>query len=417
MNKNKTPGKPILNSIANNKAKLGLGSKFKLVANNIMSQKLKIKTDTESNLEETLLKKYQNSSNSNQRSYLKIDTNTRASTDINYLSKNINSNNFVVTEKSKRHSKEAGARYSITKKPLMLTTINVKKENNSNNHENLSDAKSKKKITFYQTAKSNSVNKKDSNSNTNYNSNNMGNSNPAKNSSGNFFKNSPSKNSINNLNNPPLMKKNTFDIPDLSIIKSSPENELRMNLINKKNSNNKEMLRLRKMKSEDDENKLIDKKDLIFDKIYSFNRDFIKLLQKEQNKKFDNLYDYQNHIVEYIADKTSMDNLRKLSQRLKTIREINQSYNVVNKVNWRLFGKIMNENKSEMKSIREGKFGGESEAIKTKEKFTMELGLQKKKQINLNKKFSKYESSLKRISPYIPEYLVEKFTKSLKIIN
>lgn len=306
----------------------------------------------------------------------------------------------------------------------------------NNGNETFGDAKNAKKQAFYKShnslikkGSSGSLNSNfNSNHNFTYNNNNRNtdtnlkiitsslNKNNSINSGANFYnniKNSPTANFKSSPSN-----KKSLEIADLSMIKPSPENELRMNLLIQKSlqSQKENYLQcLRKIRSLD--NKLIDKREIIFNKIYSFNSEFTKQLKIEQTKNFDSLYNYQNHIVQFIADKTSKDNLRKLSQKLKTVREINDSYNSVNKVNWKLFGKIMRDCKDEMKSIRERSFGGESAAIKNTEQFKKELGLQKKKQINLNKKFSKYESSLKRISPYIPEYLVEKFTKSLKIIN
>jgi len=330
----------------------------------------------------------------------KIGQNTRST--INYKEFNNNSNNinqnpnnFISTLKSKQSSILNG-RITTNSKPIMLTTLTMKKDVNI---DNLSEAKITKKLSTF-----NSPNKiiKESNRNTMRTS-------PNKNNSLNMMKRSDS-----NFKST-FGKKKSLEIADLSIIKLSPENELRINLLNKKSSINKDYLKMRKMKSL--ENKPPDRKEIIFNKIYSFNSEFLKMLKHEQNKKYDNLYDYQNNIVHLIADKTSMDNLRKLSQKLKTIREINDSFNPVNKVNWKLFGKIMRGVKQEMKSLKDRSFGGESEAIKDSEQFKKELNIQKMKQINLNKKFSKYETSLKRISPYIPEYLVEKFNKSLKIIN
>lgn len=433
-------------SLFNKPPSLNVSSNFKKIGNNIIKENLKIKTVINTtniaNSPKRLLTNGVDNDKLNPHSTLnKINHNTKSSL--------ANKNKFISTLKSK-HNSLANAGNSNNLKPIMLTTFSMKKDtinsnfhkkNNTSNDKNnkllsknynetFSEAKNTKKNNFYKSH--NSIIKKDNSGSFSNNKND----NKIRNTDSNLkimssslnkkekiekifynnndiFKNSSSANFKSSFTN-----RKSLEIADLSIIKPSPENELRMGLLNKKgleNSPENYLQKIRKIRSLD--NKLVDKREIIFNKIYSFNTKFNKLLKKEQAKNFDSLYDYQNNIVQFIAEKTSMDNLRNLSLKLKTVREINDCYNPVNKVNWKLFGKIMRECKNEMKHIKERSYGGESDAIKKTEQFKKELGLNKKKQINLNKKFSKYESSLKRISPYIPEYLVEKFTKSLKIIN
>jgi len=425
------------------------------VGSKIIENNLKIKTDltfiNNENSPKNLLTNGNNYLNNNlQNQYStsnKIDLiNTKGS--LKSKSK------FFTTIKSKQSSLAYAANTNKLN-PIMLTTLTMNKgtfgasEGNKNKiylnsnyktnshstykknkflsknyNETFGDGKNSKKIAFYKSH--NNLIKKDNsssyNNNINLNTENnlkiMSSSLNKNNSSGNMYslRNSPTANFQHSYSN-----KKSLEIADLSMIKPSPENELRVNLLQQKclqgpSDGGSYMQRIRKIRTLD--NKLVDKREIIFNKIYSYNTEFNKLIKAEQGKKFDTLYDYQNHLVQFIAEKTSMDNLRNLSQKLKNVREINECYNPVNKVNWKLFGKIMNGCKEEIRSIRQrSNFNGESEVIQNSEHFIKQLGLVKKKQINLNKKFSKYESSLKRISPYIPEYLVEKFTKSLKIIN
>ena len=349
-----------------------------------------------------------------------------------------NTNKFRVTmltslsmKKETSNAQNNNNNYNPKIKTNTLSTYRKNQFLNNNKNETLSDAKNKKKFPFYKShnkiTMKNTSGSLNNNNNNNYINIHQSTDNNIKVMNSSLIKNSNSSGNFYNLKNSPTANfksspsnKKSLEIADLSIIKPSSEIELRMNLMHKKNSLNQSpngnyMERIRKIRSLD--NKSVDKRELIFNKIYSFNNEFNKMLKTEQVKNFDSLYDYQNHIVKFIADKTSMDNLRNLSLKLKNVREINESYNTVNKVNWKLFAKIIHNCNDEMKSIRERSYGGESEAIKNTEKFKKELGLQNKKQISFIKKFSKYESSLKRISPYIPEFLVEKFTKSLKIIN
>jgi hypothetical protein len=161
---------------------------------------------------------------------------------------------------------------------------------------------------------------------------------------------------------------------------------------------------------------IADKKFAIFEKIYSFNSEFVKKLRNEKNKKFTNLQDYQTNIVKIISEKASMENLRVLSQQLNNIKEISESSAKIGKTDWKLYNKIINDCKSSMKALRRKRFN-ESEFASDIAHFQKDLGLASKKKLPIGKRFCKYETSLKRISPFIPEYLVEKFKNTLKIIN
>jgi len=308
----------------------------------------------------------------------------------------------------------------------MLTTLMMKKEEymgDIKNQNNMTYLKNTNRNSFYNSY--NTLIKKETRTN-------IMSANPNRTNqkiSANFFKNSQSV-----LKNTFSKKKSFEATSDLSMSKSPPENKFKSNLLGNhkkgkemkeykfdlENNNNQKMKKLKSMDFQKPSEK-VDKKELIFDKIYSFNSEFMKLVKQLQNKKYDSLYEYQNQILRLVADKTSMDNLRILSQKLKTIRDINDSYTPVNSVNWKLFERIIRDFKDQIDSIRNGTYiadnGGESEVVKHKELFIKQLDIQKRKQVSLNKKFSKYESTMKRISPYIPEYLVEKFNKSLKIIN
>ena len=118
-----------------------------------------------------------------------------------------------------------------------------------------------------------------------------------------------------------------------------------------------------------------------------------------------------------MADKISKDNLRKLTQKLKTVRDISECCNDVNKINWKLFDRVIHDTRDKIKGIKDGNYGSDSDCLKASDNFIKDLNLNKKKHVNLNKKVTKFETSIKRISPFIPEYLVEKFKKCLKIVN
>ena len=158
------------------------------------------------------------------------------------------------------------------------------------------------------------------------------------------------------------------------------------------------------------------KKTVIFDKIYSFNSEFVRNLKIEQNKKYSDLQEYQTGMVRLAAQKASMENLRGLSQHLNNVREIAESAPKTKKTNWKLYGKIVTDCRYGMKALRNKVFI-ESEFSNDIVSLQKELGLTSRKRVPISKRFSKYESSLKRISPFIPEYLVEKFKNTLKIIN
>lgn len=320
-------------------------------------------------------------------------------------------------------------------KPVMLTGLALQRPEKDNKP--LGEKTAEKNIFYkskYEDRNSfNAFNKKASNFNiySNYNKPNY-----LQSQIGYNKNRSLNSNSFNNYNNT-LEKKNftsknvnqcnSLEIADISIIKPSPHNEQGINALNSNDPNNAfkraflpakaaftEKLDSKKSKSLD--KKRLEKRKLIFNKIYSYNSDFVKRLKEEQNKPYQDLYNYQSKMIQMVAEKTSMDNLRKLTQKLKNIRDISEAYNPVSKVNWKLFGKIIKECGEEMKNIMNYSWR-EIESIKDSEVFEKELCLGKKKHINLNKKFSKYETSLKRISPFIPEYLVEKFKNTLKIIN
>jgi hypothetical protein len=201
-------------------------------------------------------------------------------------------------------------------------------------------------------------------------------------------------------------KKESLENLDISNIRSTNLNILKVN----------QSQSPKKIKPIKVEESLSDKKFAIFEKIYSFNTKFVKKLKIEQNKKYTNLHEYQSGMIKIASEKASMENLRSLSQQLNGIREISESAAKIGRTNWKIYGKIVNDCKNSMKSLR-NKIFSESEFTNDIQKFQKDLALTCKKKVPITKRFCKYESSLKRISPFIPEYLVEKFKNTLKIIN
>lgn len=222
------------------------------------------------------------------------------------------------------------------------------------------------------------------------------------------FMNMKKKGSLDNLNN-----------LDISNIKSTNKNLYKIQNQSHQSLHNSHIKspspspKKNKIKEEEE---LADRKFAIFEKIYSFNSEFVKKLRNEKKKKFTNLQDYQTGIIRIVAERASMENLRSLSQQLNNIREISESSAKIGRTNWKLYSKIIGDCKANMKSLR-NKIFNESEFTTDNLKFQKDLGLAVKKKVSIGKKFCKYETSLKRISPFIPEYLVEKFKNTLKIIN
>jgi len=155
----------------------------------------------------------------------------------------------------------------------------------------------------------------------------------------------------------------------------------------------------------------------IFDKVYTFNSEFVNNLKNEQSKKSNNLKDYQSNIMRLVTQKGTKDNIRGLSQQFKDIRDVSESSPRIKKTNWKLYGKIINDCKNTIKAVKNKVFV-ENDIPEKIMKFQTDLEINsKKKKGTCNKRFCKYESGFKRVSPFIPEYLVEKFKNTLKIIN
>jgi hypothetical protein len=194
------------------------------------------------------------------------------------------------------------------------------------------------------------------------------------------------------LNSP--KKENFLNISSEDEIFSSPEVELKLNLIPNQNL----------IHNSEKQKKIKDRKTRMFNAIYKIDEEFIEKVKHAKSNKNLSLLDYQNNLVLLFSDRICKENLRKLSVQLRHIRDTADKIKSFSVMDWGKF-------EEELESARSPR---NKKNMKQK---SIELTNRILPGVEAKRKETKLNTNLNRIAPFLPDFLVEKFKNSFKIKN